>query len=105
MSQRIGRRRFLHGAAAAALHGLPWAGFLDPPAPTANHVHCVSGGVPRDIAERIDARLWEEDWRVMSLPGRLQMHRALVLDYRSHVARFGDAFVTSVEARACPTSR
>jgi pimeloyl-ACP methyl ester carboxylesterase len=25
----------------------------------------------------------------MSLPGRLEMHRALVLDYRSHVARFG----------------
>ena len=46
--------------------------------------------MPRDIAERIDARLWEEDWRVMSLPGRLQMHRALGLDYRSHVARFGE---------------
>ena len=48
------------------------------------------GGVPQDIAERIDPRLWEEDWRVMSLPGRLEMHRALVLDYRNHVARFGE---------------
>ena len=40
MSQRIGRRRFLHGAAAAA-HGLPWADSSTPPAPTANHVHSV----------------------------------------------------------------
>ena len=48
------------------------------------------GGVPQDIAERIDPRLWEEDWRIMSLPGRLETHRALVLDNRSHVARFGE---------------
>jgi pimeloyl-ACP methyl ester carboxylesterase len=47
-------------------------------------------GVPADIAERIDPRLWEEDWRVMSLPGRLESQRALVLDYRNHFARFGD---------------
>jgi pimeloyl-ACP methyl ester carboxylesterase len=46
------------------------------------------GGIPRDIAERIDPRLWEEDWRIMSLPGRLDMQRALVLDYRNHAARF-----------------
>jgi len=46
------------------------------------------GGVPQDIAERIHARLWEEDWRLMSLPGRLETQRALVLDYRSHFARF-----------------
>ncbi|HEY9448233.1 MAG TPA: alpha/beta hydrolase [Gemmatimonadaceae bacterium] len=48
------------------------------------------GGVPRDIAERIDARRWEEDWRIMSLPGRLETQRALVLDYRRHFARFGE---------------
>lgn len=47
-------------------------------------------GVPRDIAGRIDPAQWEEDWRVMSLPGRLETQRALVLDYRSHVARFGE---------------
>ncbi|HEY0823804.1 MAG TPA: alpha/beta hydrolase, partial [Ramlibacter sp.] len=47
------------------------------------------GGVPPEIARRIDPRLWEEDWRVMSLPGRLQAQRALVFDYRNHVARFG----------------
>jgi pimeloyl-ACP methyl ester carboxylesterase len=48
------------------------------------------GGVPADIAERIDPRRWEEDWRIMSLPGRLETQRALVLDYRTHVARFGE---------------
>jgi pimeloyl-ACP methyl ester carboxylesterase len=48
------------------------------------------GGIPEDIAANIDSRLWEEDWRIMSLPGRLQTHRALVLDNRSHVARFGE---------------
>jgi pimeloyl-ACP methyl ester carboxylesterase len=48
------------------------------------------GGVPADIAERFDPGLWEEDWRIMSLPGRLETQRALVLDYRSHVARFGE---------------
>lgn len=47
-------------------------------------------GVPEDIAARIDPRLWEEDWRIMSLPGRLETQRALVLDNRSHVARFGE---------------
>jgi pimeloyl-ACP methyl ester carboxylesterase len=36
------------------------------------------GGVPEDIADRIDPEMWEDDWRTMSLPGRLQMHRALV---------------------------
>lgn len=48
------------------------------------------GGLPQDLAKRINPQLWEEDWRVMSLPGRLEMHRALVLDYRNHVARFGE---------------
>lgn len=47
-------------------------------------------GAPCDIAARIDPQLWEEDWRIMSLPGRLKTQRALVLDYRSHVARFGE---------------
>ena len=46
------------------------------------------GNVPTDIASRIDSRLWEDDWRVMSLPGRLETQRALVFDYRNHVARF-----------------
>ncbi|HEX6252208.1 MAG TPA: alpha/beta hydrolase [Gemmatimonadaceae bacterium] len=48
------------------------------------------GGVPEDIARRIDPQVWEEDWRIMLLPGRLATQRALVLDYRNHVARFGE---------------
>jgi pimeloyl-ACP methyl ester carboxylesterase len=48
------------------------------------------GGVPADIAARIDPRRWEQDWRILSLPGRIEMQRALVLDYRSHVARFAE---------------
>lgn len=47
-------------------------------------------GVPPDVAARIDPRCWEEDWRVLLLPGRLDTQRALVLDYRSHVARFAE---------------
>lgn len=47
-------------------------------------------GVPQDVADRMDPRVWEEDWRIMSLPGRLETQRALVLDYRSHFARFGE---------------
>jgi len=49
-----------------------------------------TAGVPKDVADRIDSALWEQDWRIMSLPGRLATQRALVLDYRSHVARFGE---------------
>jgi pimeloyl-ACP methyl ester carboxylesterase len=47
------------------------------------------GGVPADVTQHIDPRRWEEDWRIMSLPGRLETQRALVLDYRNHVSRFG----------------
>jgi pimeloyl-ACP methyl ester carboxylesterase len=48
------------------------------------------GDVPLEIAQRIDPRLWEEDWRVMLLPGRIEMQRELVLDYCCHVARFDE---------------
>lgn len=48
------------------------------------------GGIPQDIADRIPPDWWQEDWRVMTLPGRLEMHHALVYDYRNHVARFGE---------------
>jgi pimeloyl-ACP methyl ester carboxylesterase len=47
-------------------------------------------GIPPDIAGRMDPQVWEDDWRVMSLPGRLETQRALVLDYRTHVARFNE---------------
>jgi pimeloyl-ACP methyl ester carboxylesterase len=45
-------------------------------------------GVPPDVAARIPAASWEEDWRVMRLPGRLDTHRALIADYANYVARF-----------------
>lgn len=45
-------------------------------------------GVPEHVAARLDPLVWEEDWRVMSLPGRIDTQRSLVLDYRNHHARF-----------------
>jgi pimeloyl-ACP methyl ester carboxylesterase len=48
------------------------------------------GGMPPDVAARIPAEVWEEDWRVMQLPGRMDTQRALVKDYGNHVARFGE---------------
>jgi pimeloyl-ACP methyl ester carboxylesterase len=44
--------------------------------------------VPPDITARIPAERWEEDWRVMSLPGRMDTQRALVADYSHYVERF-----------------
>lgn len=45
-------------------------------------------GVPHDIAARISPELWEEDWRVMCLPGRMATQRALVADYGRYAERF-----------------
>lgn len=45
-------------------------------------------GVPAEVAKRIPPTTWEEDWRVMSLPGHLEMQRSLIADYASHVAQF-----------------
>ena len=45
------------------------------------------GGAPPDVAARIPAESWEEDWRVMNLPGRMDTQRALVADYGRYVAR------------------
>ncbi len=44
--------------------------------------------VPPDVAARIPPERWEEDWRVMQLPGRLDIQRALIADYPHYVARF-----------------
>ena len=44
--------------------------------------------VPADIASSIPAESWEEDWRVMRLPGRLETQRALIADYGRYVSRF-----------------
>jgi pimeloyl-ACP methyl ester carboxylesterase len=46
------------------------------------------GGLPDDIAKGVAADDWEEDWRVMNLPGRLEAQRALVADYGRYVRRF-----------------
>jgi pimeloyl-ACP methyl ester carboxylesterase len=45
-------------------------------------------GVPPDVASRISPQGWEEDWRIMRLPGRMDMQRALLKDYGNYVARF-----------------
>jgi pimeloyl-ACP methyl ester carboxylesterase len=44
--------------------------------------------VPQEVAARIPAGSWEEDWRVMRLPGRMDTQRALIADYGRYVARF-----------------
>ena len=45
-------------------------------------------GVPPEVAERVPAEHWEEDWRVMNLPGHLDTQRALIADYGNYAARF-----------------
>ena len=45
-------------------------------------------GVPSEVAERILAEHWEEDWRVMNLPGHMKTQRALIADYGNYAARF-----------------
>jgi pimeloyl-ACP methyl ester carboxylesterase len=47
-------------------------------------------GVPPDIAARIPSESWDEDWRVMSLPGRMNTQRALIADYANYAARFDE---------------
>jgi hypothetical protein len=39
-------------------------------------------GLPADVAALIPAERWEEDWRVMNLPGRMATQRALIADFR-----------------------
>jgi pimeloyl-ACP methyl ester carboxylesterase len=53
-------------------------------------------GVPSDVAERIPAERWEEDWRVMNLPGHMDTQRALIADYGNYAARF-DAIAKYLE--------
>jgi pimeloyl-ACP methyl ester carboxylesterase len=58
-------------------------------------------GVPDDIVRQIRPQVWEEDWRVVGLPGRMAMHRSLVADYGSYVARF-DAIAGYLAQRQPP---
>ena len=57
--------------------------------------------VPPEVAARIPPERWEEDWRVMNLPGRLETQRALVADYARYVARF-DAIAEYLARRQPP---
>lgn len=45
-------------------------------------------GLPPEVAAKISADGWIEDWRIMCLPGRMATQRALVADYANHVERF-----------------
>lgn len=45
-------------------------------------------GIPADVARRISSEGWEQDWRVMCLPGRMETQQALIADYAHYVARF-----------------
>lgn len=46
-------------------------------------------GVPDDIAGKVSPSVWEEDWRVMTLPGRMAAQRALIADYGNYAKKFG----------------
>ncbi|SFP51760.1 alpha/beta fold hydrolase [Variovorax sp. 770b2] len=48
------------------------------------------GDIPEDIAARISPDDWDEDWRMLSRPGHLDVQRALVKDYGNYAARFDD---------------
>ncbi|MGK9233143.1 alpha/beta hydrolase [Inquilinus limosus] len=60
-----------------------------------------TGGLPADVAATIRGEPWVEDWRVMNLPGRMAIHRALIADYANHVARF-DAIAGYLKERQPP---
>ena len=45
-------------------------------------------GVPSEVTARMSPECWEEDWRVMQLPGRMEKERALIADYGRYVTRF-----------------
>lgn len=44
--------------------------------------------VPEDVAARMPTESWEEDWRVMQRPGRMETQRALIADYGNYFPRF-----------------
>lgn len=47
-------------------------------------------GAPPDVVARMSPEIWEEDWRVMNLPGRMDTQRALIRDYGKYVERFDE---------------
>ena len=58
-------------------------------------------GVPSEVAGRIPAEHWEEDWRTMNLPGHMQTQRALIADYGNYATRF-DAIARYLEQQQPP---
>jgi pimeloyl-ACP methyl ester carboxylesterase len=54
-----------------------------------------------DIVARMSPAIWEEDWRVMNLPGRMDTQRALIKDYGKYVERF-DAIADYLKQRQPP---
>lgn len=60
-----------------------------------------TSGAPPDVVARMTPEIWEEDWRVMNLPGRMDTQRALIRDYGNYVARF-DAIADYLARRQPP---
>jgi pimeloyl-ACP methyl ester carboxylesterase len=58
-------------------------------------------GVPPDVVARMSPDIWEEDWRLMNLPGRMDTQRALIKDYGKYVERF-DAIADYLARRQPP---
>ena len=58
-------------------------------------------GAPPDVVARMSPESWEEDWRVMNLPGRMDTQRALIFDYGNYVGQF-DAIADYVTRRQPP---
>ncbi len=58
-------------------------------------------GAPPDVVARMSPEVWEEDWRVMNLPGRMDTQRALIRDYGNYVGRF-DAIADYLARRQPP---
>jgi pimeloyl-ACP methyl ester carboxylesterase len=59
-------------------------------------------GAPPDVVARMSPEIWEEDWRVMTLPGRMDTQRALIRDYGKYVGRF-DAIADYLARRQPPS--
>lgn len=46
--------------------------------------------VPAEVVAKIKGEPWIEDWRILNLPGRMEMQRTLLADYGRYVARFDE---------------
>lgn len=57
--------------------------------------------VPTEVAAKIKGEPWIEDWRILNLPGRMEMQRVLLADYGNYVARF-DAIGDYLKQRQPP---